>query len=153
MRRKIASDANGLEKTTLSYSIYKFTALFDEPEGYASTAFGKIAEDWGYMLYNRATSFWETIAGSRDFDNSGSTCHGWSAVPSYFYQAYILGVKPLKPGFELFQVKPLLPGIDRASGTVPTPHGNISVRVARKGDSIECEVSHPNQTSCRKVLP
>jgi hypothetical protein len=153
LRQKIASDNNGLEKTTLSYSMYKFSALLEKPERYATVAFGKIAEDWGSMLFNRATSFWETVEGSRGFDNSGSTCHGWSAVPSYFYQAYILGVKPLSPGFESFEVKPLLPGIDRASGTVPTPHGKISISLARHGDAIECEVSHPDKTSCRKILP
>jgi alpha-L-rhamnosidase len=153
LRQRIASDHSGLEKTTLSYSIYKFSALLEDPERYASSVFRMVTEDWGSMLFNRATSFWETIEGSRGFDNSGSTCHGWSAVPAYLYQAYILGVKPLKPGFELFEVRPILPGIGRASGTVPTPHGTISVSVVGSGDAIECQVSHPEGTTCRKVLP
>lgn len=152
LRQRIASENNGLEKTTLSYSIYKFSALLEEPDKYASLVFDKIAEDWGDMLYKGATSFWETIEGSRGFDNSGSMCHGWSAVPAYFYQAYILGVKPLKPGFELFEVKPLLPGIDRASGTVPTAYGNISVSLVRRDKVVECEISHPEKTVCCKDL-
>lgn len=28
----------------------------------------------------------------------GSLCHGWSAMPVYFYYAYGLGVRPVKAG-------------------------------------------------------
>jgi hypothetical protein len=35
---------------------------------YGKTVFNLIARDWGYMLYNRATSFWETIKGADDFE-------------------------------------------------------------------------------------
>ena len=37
------------------------------------------------MLDAGATSFWETEKGWRDFDNAGSLCHGWSALPVYYY--------------------------------------------------------------------
>ncbi len=52
--------------------------------------FADIAEKWGYMLYHEATTFWETIEGSKDFGNAGSLCHGWSAIPIYFYHEYAL---------------------------------------------------------------
>jgi hypothetical protein len=28
---------------------------------------------------------WETELGESDFDNAGSLCHGWSALPIYYY--------------------------------------------------------------------
>ena len=28
---------------------------------------------------------WETVLGAPDFDNAGSLCHGWSAMPVYYY--------------------------------------------------------------------
>jgi hypothetical protein len=37
------------------------------------------------MLENGATSFWETIEGEAAFDKAGSLCHGWSALPVYYY--------------------------------------------------------------------
>ena len=43
-----------------------------------------IEEKYGYMLENGATTFWETIGGSADFDGAGSLCHGWSALPVYW---------------------------------------------------------------------
>ena len=32
-----------------------------------------------------ATSFWETVEGVEDGDLSCSLCHGWSALPIYYY--------------------------------------------------------------------
>ena len=85
---------------TLSYSIFVFDALMKRPEKYARTVFDIIARDWGYMLYNGATSFWETIAGADDFSYAGSLCHGWSSVPLYFYFRYALGYKIETDSFE-----------------------------------------------------
>ncbi|MBQ2725647.1 MAG: hypothetical protein IJF78_08075 [Clostridia bacterium] len=75
---------------SLSHSFFKYEALIRRPEKYARTVFGDIARQWGHMLYNNATTFWETILGEADFGRAGSLCHGWSAVPIYFYHKYAL---------------------------------------------------------------
>lgn len=85
---------------TLSYSIFVFDALMKRPEKYARRVFDIIARDWGHMLYNGATSFWETIAGADDFSYAGSLCHGWSSVPLYFYYRYALGYRVETDSFE-----------------------------------------------------
>ncbi len=46
---------------------------------------GDIRAKYGYMLERGATSFWETIEGADDFNKAGSLCHGWSAIPVYYY--------------------------------------------------------------------
>ncbi len=81
---------NKLIGSTISHSIFKYEALMRRPSVYARFVFGQIAEKWGTMLYNNATTFWETIAGASDFGNAGSLCHGWSAIPIYFYHKYAL---------------------------------------------------------------
>ena len=43
-----------------------------------------IRKNYSYMLEHGATSFWETINGANDFNNAGSLCHGWSAMPVYY---------------------------------------------------------------------
>ena len=48
-----------------------------------------IREKYGYMLENGATSFWETIVGEADFNKAGSLCHGWSAMPIYYYRTLL----------------------------------------------------------------
>lgn len=73
-----------LLKITLSHSIFRYEALLENAEN-REYVLSDIAEKWGYMLYQGATSFWETIDGSSAFANAGSLCHGWSAVPIYIY--------------------------------------------------------------------
>lgn len=67
-------------KVTLSMSMFKYEALFSDKEW----VINDIAEIWGSMLFSGATSFWETEKGGYDFNNGGSQCHGWSALPIYF---------------------------------------------------------------------
>ena len=78
---------------------FKYEALLTRQEDYFDWVFADIARIWGRMLYAGATSFWETEDGADAFDQAGSLCHGWSAMPVYFYYAYGLGVRPVKPGF------------------------------------------------------
>jgi hypothetical protein len=107
IRSVVASENSELIKVTLSHSIFKIDALMQESEKYGSLMMDYIAKNWGYMLKNGATSFWETLNGASDFGNAGSLCHGWSAVPIYFYFAYIAGIKPTKPGFKEYTCMPL----------------------------------------------
>ena len=41
------------------------------------------------MLERGATSFWETILGVDESDSS-SLCHGWSAMPVYYYHKLLI---------------------------------------------------------------
>ena len=127
LRERLASDGNGLVATTLSHSLYKFEALLTDPDAYGKHVLDAITADWGYMLDRGATSFWETIKGSADFDNAGSLCHGWSGIPAYFYHAYLLGVKPTSPGFRTFAHAPVTVSGLAVDGIVPTPHGPITI--------------------------
>lgn len=83
---------NRLIPVTLSSSIFKYEAMMCDPRKYARAVFADIAEKWGTMLCCGATTFWETIKGASDFQNAGSLCHGWSAVPIYFYHKYALAL-------------------------------------------------------------
>ena len=133
LRALLADPGSGLVATTLSQSIYKFDALLSGGEKFAGKVLQRIRDEWGYMLYRGATTFWETIKGQRDFAYYGSLCHGWSAVPAYIFQRYLLGVEPVEPGFRRFRVAPLLSVMDSAAGRVPTPAGGIEVSWSREG--------------------
>ena len=122
----LAALAGGsLTTITLSYSIFQFDALMKRPDRYAKWVFERVARDWGRMLYAGATTFWETQAGHRDFDDAGSLCHGWSAVPIYCYFAWALGLKPVAPGFSRWDVKSVDSGLYELSGRVLLPDGRL----------------------------
>ena len=72
---------------TLSMNSFRFDALLREDRTkYAPVILGELDRDYLYMLRNGATTFWETIQGSADFSDAGSLCHGWSALPIYYYE-------------------------------------------------------------------
>lgn len=72
---------------TLSMNSFRFDALLREDhDRYAPIILNELDRDYLHMLRNGATTFWETIEGSADFSDAGSLCHGWSALPIYYYE-------------------------------------------------------------------
>ena len=72
---------------TLSMLAFKYDALLSvSKEKYGDYIIRDIDEKYGYMLSCGATSFWETLKGHEDFNGAGSLCHGWSALPVYYYR-------------------------------------------------------------------
>ena len=95
-----------LIKATLSTSLFKYDALMTRREKYIDAITDEIAKVWGDMLFAGATSLWETSDGADAFDNAGSLCHAWSAVPVYLFYKYYIGFEPTAPGFESFALDP-----------------------------------------------
>ncbi len=96
---------------------------------------------WGGMLDEGATTFWEKYnpdeKGAEHLAMYGrpygkSLCHAWGASPIYLIGKYYLGVRPEKPGYEEFSVRPVLGGLEWMEGKVPTPNGFISVHMDRR---------------------
>ncbi len=116
---------DSLVPVTLAYSIFQFEALMTRPETYSRWVFDHVADVWGDMLSQNATTFWETIKGAWDFSNAGSLCHGWSAVPLYLYYAYAMGVKPTAPGFKVDKVQPVKSGLYELSAKIVRPDGEV----------------------------
>lgn len=78
---------NDLFPITLSYNIFKYNAILSDPHN-IDWVMDNIAKVWGNMLFNGATTFYETEKGHWDFHNAGSLCHGWAAIPIYYYHKY-----------------------------------------------------------------
>mgnify|MGYP003313088092 CR=1 FL=1 len=82
----VLSRNNDLAKISLSMLCFKFDALLKvNSELYRPYILKTIEEKYKVMLDAGATSFWETESGESDFNNAGSLCHGWSAMPIYYY--------------------------------------------------------------------
>lgn len=86
--RAIKEDTT-LVPATLSMLGYVYDALLEYDKQNKDFVLEDIRQKYGYMLSQGATSFWETIEGEAAFDDAGSLCHGWSAMPVYYYN--ILG--------------------------------------------------------------
>ena len=100
---------------------------------------------WGGMLRLGATTIWEefdpTKSGIEHYEMYGgkyekSLCHAWGASPIYLLGKYALGVVPTKAGYESFTVTPNLMGFNEIEGKVPTPCGEIYVKVNKDEISV-----------------
>ena len=110
-------------------------------DGLHTQVLKEMRDYWGGMLREGATSFWEkyvpTEQGTQHLAMYGrpygkSLCHAWGASPVYLLGKYYLGVKPTKPGYEEYEVRPALGDLEWMEGDVPTPHGMIHVSMDRR---------------------
>lgn len=80
---------NELDSCSLSMKPFKYDALLKvDREGYQATILQEIRKTYKRMLDAGATATWETAKGAEDFGNAGSLCHGWSAIPVYYYHLF-----------------------------------------------------------------
>ena len=77
---------------SLSMKCFKYDALLlTDKEKWQGQVLDEIRKDYKKMIDVGATSVWETIDGASAFGNAGSLCHGWSAIPVYYFK--VLKVK------------------------------------------------------------
>ena len=69
--------------------------------------------------------------------------HSWSTAPLNMISRWVMGVKPLKPGFEEISIRPNLGPLKCISGTVPTPKGPVRLKMAKDGDVWRGELETP----------
>lgn len=100
---------------------------------------------WGGMLREGATSFWEKYnpeeKGIQHLAMYGrpygkSLCHAWGASPIYIIGKYFLGVEPTKAGYESYEIRPVLGGLEWMEGEVPTPFGKITIKMNQEEISV-----------------
>jgi hypothetical protein len=100
---------------------------------------------WGGMINLGATTFWEKYnpesTGLEHYSMYGrpfgkSLCHAWGASPLYLLGKYYVGVKPTQPGYEQFEVQPVLGGLEWFESSVPTPNGDIKITMDKSKISV-----------------
>ncbi|CAJ2506022.1 Uu.00g001520.m01.CDS01 [Anthostomella pinea] len=122
-------------------------------------ALDQIRRTWGWMAANEtAGTHWEGIGagGSKYEGGFTSLAHGWSTGVVPLLSTYVLGVKPVKPGFREWAVRPRPGGgLTWAQGEVPTPFGSLKVRWDRgtNGEGFVVTVRAPGGTNGTVSLP
>jgi hypothetical protein len=86
-----------------------------------------------------------TLAEHFEYDSNTSFCHGWGSGVSVLLSRYVLGVKPVSPGWEKVVVQPHIDGLKWAKGNIVTPLGDIAVEWEKSsGGGIKLNVSQPD---------
>ena len=86
---RLINQRDKLTDNTLSMNCYLYDALLSVDEHYRDYILKDIETKYSHMLDSGATTFWETIEGWRAFNNAGSLCHGWSALPAYYLKTLV----------------------------------------------------------------
>ncbi len=96
----------GLIPATLSTLFFKYEALLSDEHADRDAVLDEMLTIWGKMLLTGTDTLWEVTEGAAAFEDAGSLCHGWSAVPVYFLYRYYLGYAPTSPGFREYRLEP-----------------------------------------------
>lgn len=128
-------------------------------------ALNTIDDCWGGQLDYGATTFFEVFRPSWNLSKFAkndapvnnqcgytSFTHPWSAGVAKWLSEEVLGIKPLVPGFDSFQVCPhLTNSLSFVHGTVPTPKGKIEFEIDVKKRTGHLFV--PVGTNAKLYLP
>jgi hypothetical protein len=138
-------EEEGVVLANTFYSHFVYEAL--AKHGRRGDAFRLIRERYGPMIARGATTLWES------FGPTASLCHGFSATPTYQVSRHLLGVAPAAPGFAEISVTPDLLDLDFAEGTVPTAHGDVTVRLEKKGTGFHAQIESPDGVPVSVAAP
>ncbi len=83
-------ESDVLSDCSLSMRCFVYDALICvDADKYSGFILDEIERTYLPMLKTGNGTVWETVLGADDFDNAGSMCHGWSAIPIYYYNLLI----------------------------------------------------------------
>lgn len=152
----IRENGNRLNTGFLS-TVYLLPALAEN--GQAQVAFDLLFQEqqpsWLYMRNKGATTVWESWNGIDETGKPEMSLNHYSkgAVISFLHHN-IVGLKPLRPGYQEFAIEPTFDDrVPDAATSLKTPFGLISAGWRREGDAIVVEATSPALASGIIRLP
>jgi hypothetical protein len=135
-----------------SFSYWLLHVMFAEGEG--QWALDYVRTHWGAQM--KQADF--NGAWHEQWVPGGSTSHAWCSGPTALLPEFVLGVTPLSPGWDQFEIKPNLYDLKWAEGVIPSAAGAISSKVGRlmagdEDNGIRMEVVVPANTSAKVHVP
>lgn len=94
----------------------------------ASTVWERIGLDGNIPAYNLRVDFGGAPSANRPPAGFTSAAHGWGAGPLNGLTGFVIGIRPLTPGFGEWIVEPQPGDLEWAQGQVATPRGLIKAR-------------------------
>lgn len=112
---------------------------------------------WIGMLEQNATMTMESWTQPPWGAGGGGTfSHPWTASPSYVIPRFLMGVRPLAPGWSRIAIRPLPPrrsDLQHASITVPTPRGKVLLEFDIDSAVFSARLVVPGNTLAHVCLP
>ena len=74
-------------------------------------------------------------------------------VSRFLAEKYVLGVRPVQPGYKAWLIEPQTGDLSWAEGTVPTSYGPIEVKWRKTSKGLSLEIDVPAGTSGTVGVP
>lgn len=133
---------------------YLLEALFLSGNETAAIDLMRRNDTRGWMNMLRAGSTITMEAWDMRFKPNSDWNHAWGAAPANIIPRYVLGVRPLTPGFGKILICPQSGDLDEIKGVVPTVRGPVSVEVrVEPSTSYALTVCVPANTTARIEVP
>ncbi|MDP6524636.1 MAG: alpha-L-rhamnosidase C-terminal domain-containing protein [Kiritimatiellia bacterium] len=117
----------------------------------------------GLMTAKHDRSWWNMIAvGSTvtleawdwKYKNNLDWNHAWGGAPANIIPRYLMGIRPLEPGFKKVLIRPQPGALEKASVKMPTIHGPVHVEFEnKKGEPFRLKVKVPSGVTPRVEVP
>ena len=80
--------------------------------------------------------------------------HAWGAAPANIIPRYLMGIRPLEPGFKKVLIRPQPGGLKKASVKMPTIHGAVHVEFEnKKGEPFRLKIKVPSGVTPQVEVP
>lgn len=106
---------------------------------------------WYNMIQEGSTVTME--AWGQSYKSNQDWNHAWGAAPANIIPQYLMGVKPLAPGFGKFQIKPQTGNLETASLKMPTVKGDVGVAIENRNSMYKLTVKIPANTTAEVCVP
>lgn len=141
---------------------YYLEALFEGgEEDYAISLMADADPDrkrhWTNMMTEGSTITME--AWGQEFKGNQDWNHAWGAAPGNIIPRYVLGLKPIAPGFAKAEIKPQMgtgsrsDGLTTARGTIPTIRGPVTIDAKNSPTSFKLRVKIPGNMTANIHIP
>jgi hypothetical protein len=105
---------------------------------------------WRHMVQSGTTISWE--AWDQHYKPNQDWNHAWGAAPANLLPRFVLGVRPLSPGWRQVLLCPHPGSLKSAQGKIPTPRGPIEV-AWQNGETFKLTLKLPGNVSAQVKLP
>jgi len=110
----------------------------------------KTKRSWWHMIESGSTMTLE--AWDAEFKKNLTWNHAWGAVPANILTRYVLGVRPLAPGYTKLLIAPQPGALAWVRGKVPTPVGPVTLKLENAA-TFRLEVGLPANARATVILP
>lgn len=94
---------------------------------------------WKENIENGLTTWAETS----DLSGTRSDCHAWGSSPNIEFFRTLLGIDSAAPGFDKVRIEPHLGELEKIGGTMPHPHGAITVAYEKTSKGLKATITLP----------